>query len=124
DRVVLARPNSLAEILTHLRRVDVEGGREFDVAHVIAAEVHVHQPGHKLFRVGVAVIVDALDERRGAVTDADDRYPDLVLLVARLTVAGGRAVALLNAHLVKFPLWRSGETTPRGAPGDINRVRA
>ena len=82
-RVVLAGPDRFAEVLADLRRVDVEGGREFDVADVVAAEVDVHQARDLLGGVGVAVVVDALDEGRGAVADADDRDAHLLGLVAR-----------------------------------------
>ena len=92
DRVVLAGPDRLAEVLADLRRVDVEGGGELDVAHVVAAEVDVHQAGDALGGVGVAVVVDALHERRGAVADADDRDAHLLGLVARGAVGGGGAV--------------------------------
>ena len=50
---------------------------------VVAAEVDVHQAGDGLVRVGVLVVLDALDEGGGAVADADDRDADLVGLVAR-----------------------------------------
>src|SRR6478735_7384058 len=50
------------------------------VAHVVAAEVDVHQAGHLCAGVGVAVVVDALHECRGAVADADDRDADLLRL--------------------------------------------
>jgi hypothetical protein len=56
--------------------VDVERGDELDVADVVAAELDVHEPGDGVGRVGVAVVLDALDERRGAVADADDGYAD------------------------------------------------
>ena len=82
DRVVLARPDRLAEVLADLRRVDVERGGELDVAHVVAAEVDVHQARDALRAVGVAVVVDALDEGRGAVADADDGDAHLLALVA------------------------------------------
>ena len=58
---------------------------------VVAAEVDVHEAGDGLGRVGVAVVVDALDEGGRAVAHADDRDADLVLLVAPLPV-GRRAV--------------------------------
>ena len=82
DRVVLARPDRLAEVLADLLGVDVEGGGELDVADVVAAEVDVHQARDGSRRVGVAVVVDALDERVRAVADADDRDAHLVLLAA------------------------------------------
>ena len=56
---------------------------------VVVAELHVHQPGHGRCRVGVSVELHALDQRRGAVADADDGYTDrthaglLNLVVAR-----------------------------------------
>ena len=49
-RVVLPGPDRLAEVLADLRLVDVEGGGELDVAHVVAAEVDVHQAGDVLRR--------------------------------------------------------------------------
>ena len=86
DRVVLAGPDRLGEVLADLVRVDVERGAELDVADVVAAQVHVHEAGHGLVGVGVLVVLDALDERGGAVADADDRHAHLVALVARAAV--------------------------------------
>ena len=83
DRVVLARPDRLGEVLADLLGVDVEGGDELDVADVVAAEVDVHQAGDLLGRVGVLVVLDALDEGVGAVADADDRDADLVVACGR-----------------------------------------
>ena len=83
DRVVLARPDRLGEVLADLLRVDVEGGDELDVADVVAAEVDVHQAGDFLGRVGVLVVLDALDEGVGAVADADDRDADLLVACGR-----------------------------------------
>ena len=62
DRVVLARPDRLGEVLADLLGVDVEGGDELDVADVVAAEVDVHQARDLLGGVGVLVVLDALDE--------------------------------------------------------------
>ena len=47
-RVVRVRPDRLGEVLADLARDDVEGGRELDVADVVAAEVDVHEPGDEL----------------------------------------------------------------------------
>ena len=77
DRVVLPRPDRLGEVFADLLLVDVEGGDEFDVADVVAAEFDVHQAGDFLGRVGVLVVLDALDEGVGAVADPDDRDADL-----------------------------------------------
>ena len=99
DRVVLAGEDRLREVLADLVGVDVEGGAELDVADVVAAEVDVHEAGHGLARIGVAVVLHALHERARAVADADDRHADLVLLVARGAVGG----TVGSAHCVKFP---------------------
>ena len=93
ERVVLAGEDRLGEVLAHLVGVDVEGGGELDVAHVVAAEIDVHEAGHLLGRVGVLVVLDALHEGAGAVAHADDGDADLLVLVTRgavgRTVAGG-----------------------------------
>jgi hypothetical protein len=73
------RPDGVREILAYLLSRDVESGRELDVPHVIAAEVDVHQPRHELVGVRVPVVLDALQERVGAVADADDRNTHFVL---------------------------------------------
>jgi hypothetical protein len=41
------------EVLADLLGVDVERGDELDVADVVRAELDVHQPGNRRFRVGV-----------------------------------------------------------------------
>ena len=82
DRVVLARPDRLGEVLADLLGVDVEGGDELDVADVVAAEVDVHQARDLLVGIGVLVVLDALDEAVGAVADADDRDADLAVVGA------------------------------------------
>jgi hypothetical protein len=72
NRVVLAGNDRLGQITPDLLAVDVEGSDELHVADVVAAEVDVHQAGYPDVRVGVLVVLDALDERRGAVAYAND----------------------------------------------------
>lgn len=74
DGVVLAGTDGVREVETDLLRVDVEGGDELDVPHVVVAELDVHQTGHLAGRIGVLVVLDALDQRGGAVAHADDGY--------------------------------------------------
>ena len=62
DRVVLAREDRLAQVGADLGGVDVEGGDELDVAHVVAAELRVHQARDVVGRIGVAVVLDPLHE--------------------------------------------------------------
>ena len=76
-------PDRLGEVLADLVGVDVEGGRELDVADVVAAEVDVHQTRDLLVRIRVLVVLDALHEGGGAVAHADDRHAHLLGLVAR-----------------------------------------
>ncbi|GMA87098.1 hypothetical protein GCM10025868_23480 [Angustibacter aerolatus] len=76
DGVVLARQDRLGQVEADLLCVHVERGDELDVADVVVAELHVHQAGHGAVRVGVAVVLHALDERRGAVAGADDGNAD------------------------------------------------
>src|SRR5262249_52568977 len=64
------------EVETDLLGVDVEGGDELDVTHVVPAELHVHEPGDVLRRVSVAVVVHALHQRAGAVAHAGDGDSD------------------------------------------------
>ena len=71
-------PDRLGQVLADLVGIDVEGGRELDVADVVAAEVDVHQAGHALVRVGVLVVLDALHEGGGAVAHAHDRDAHLL----------------------------------------------
>src|SRR4051794_24424802 len=115
DRVVGIGPDRLAEVLAHLRPVDVEGARELDVAHVVAAEVDVHEARDALLGIRVAVVVDALHERVRAVADADDGHSDLVVLVSGLAVrrsAVGRrgAVAVGTQGEVPFDVFPTDPT--------------
>ena len=130
QRVVLAREDRLGEVLADLVRVDVERRRELDVGDVVAAEVDVHEAGDGLGRVGVAVVVDALDEGGCAVADADDRDADLVVLVATLPV-GRRAapVGAVLAHVVTSKLKsrlepRGGAAVTAGPGGSAGRAHA
>src|SRR5262249_30373671 len=52
-----------------------------DVADVVPAELDVHQTGHALGGVGVLVVLESLDQGRGAVAKAHDRDPNLVHVV-------------------------------------------
>ena len=75
--VVVSGEDRVREVLANLVFVDVEGGGELDVADVVPAEVDVHQAGDRCSRLRVAVVLDALDQRRRAVAHAQDRDPHL-----------------------------------------------
>ncbi len=93
DRVVLAADDRLRQVLADLVGIDVEGGHEVDVADVVAAEVDVHQPGHEVVVRSVAVVLDALHERGGAVADAHDGDADAPVLGPAVAVASVRGHA-------------------------------
>ena len=76
DRVVGLGENGFCEVVADLAAVDVEGGDELEIAHVVAAKVDVHQAGHERLWRGVVVLVDALDQGRGAVADTDESDAD------------------------------------------------
>ncbi|MPM55692.1 hypothetical protein SDC9_102489 [bioreactor metagenome] len=77
--VVLAGLHRVGEVEADLLRVDVEGGDEVHVVDVVVAELHVHEAGDGVARIGVAVEVHALDQGRGTITDADDGDTDRVI---------------------------------------------
>ncbi len=74
DRVVLRGLRRLGEVEPDLLGVDVERGDELDVVDVVVTEHDVHQTGDVARRVGVLVVLDALDQGRRAVADAHDCY--------------------------------------------------
>src|SRR5262249_53923883 len=75
DGVVLARHDGLGDVPPDLLGVDIERGHELQVPHMIGAELHVHQARHPAVRVGILVVLHALDEGTGAVAESDDGYP-------------------------------------------------
>ena len=70
--VVGGLEDRLAEIAADLAGVDVEGGGELDVADVVAGQPRVHQAGDEGILGRLPVVVHTLDERRCAVSNADD----------------------------------------------------
>ena len=100
DRVVVGGEDRLGQVKAHLCRVDVEGGHELGVADVIAPERDVHEARDPVVRIGVAVVLDALHERAGAVADSRDGDLDLAgrlshgsLLSLAATLSTGHAPA-------------------------------
>src|SRR5205814_6148893 len=76
DGVVLAGHDRLGQVSPHLLGVHVERRDELHVGDVVLAEGDVHQTRDALVGVGVAVVLHALYEGRGAVTDTDDGHAD------------------------------------------------
>src|SRR5690606_26134440 len=96
DRVVLAGEDRLREIHAHLLGVNVERRDEFHVRDVVAAEVDVHQTRNAVVRVGVAVVLNALNQRRCAVPDTDDGDAYGAHSVCLLLVDHGRSGSSLD----------------------------
>ena len=92
-RVVGLGEDGLAEVLADLVLVDVDGGHELDVADVVAADDGMHEAGDEVGLLGVLVELHALDERRGAVADADDRYAYWIAQDRSTSTACGRCAA-------------------------------
>jgi hypothetical protein len=118
DRVVGVGPDRVCEVDADLALDDVERGDELDVRDVVPAEVDVHEPGNRILRRRVLVVLDALEEGVGAVPDADDRDADLVL----------RALAVLRAVLschafLSFAIAHRWDAQPLGERGENDIVR-
>src|SRR5205814_7465600 len=84
------------KVEAHLVLVDVEGGDKLDIADVIAAEVDMHESRDRGLRRRVAVVVHALDQRRGAVAYPHDGHANFLVFTVPLAVA--MAVPLIGAH--------------------------
>ena len=93
--VVGLGPDRLGQVEPDLVGVDVEGGRELDVTHVVSGEAGTHETRNEPVVRGLLVIVNALNECRGAIADSDDGdaygshvYLQMVdLKTAQLTIA-------------------------------------
>ena len=103
DRVVLAREDRVGEVLADLLLVDIKRRDKLDVADVIPTQIDVHQPRDGLFWIGILVVLNALDERRCAVADADDGDADLAVRATTNAILGCRHVVI--------------------PPGDVDRSR-
>jgi hypothetical protein len=88
DRVVLAGDDRLGQVHADLLGVHVERGDEPHVGDVVVAEGHVHEARDTVVRIGVLVVLHALDEGRGAVTHTDDGDADGAHRVCLLVLHG------------------------------------
>ena len=106
DRVVRLGEDRVGDVGADLLRVDVEGRDDADVADVVAAELDVHQAGDRLVRVGVLVVLQTLDQGRGAVAQPHDRDANLSHLCAPSCAASRGATPLAHGggDLVLLPL--------------------
>jgi hypothetical protein len=92
-------PDRVGEVLADLVGRDVERRRELDVADVVAPEVDVHQARDELVVRRVLVVLHSLQQRVGAVADADESHAHAVVLT-RLPVL----LAVLLRHLGNLPI--------------------
>ena len=79
DRVVRLGEDRFAQVAADLVYANVESGGKFDIAHVIAAEVHMHKAGDEIVFAGVTIKLDSLHEGGGAVADPDNSNSNLIL---------------------------------------------
>jgi len=87
DGVVLRGEDGLGQVAVDLLGVHIERGHELDVADVVLTELHMHQAGYSRASIGVAVVLDALNQRRRAVPDANDGHPHTAAVLAHAGVS-------------------------------------
>ena len=98
-RVVRRRENRIGDIPANFRFVDVEGGTQFDVPNMVAAEFHIHKARHRHVAARLGVMREPLNEGRGTIADAHNADPELARAHATLSpIAAGRR----DARLVVF----------------------
>ena len=102
DGVVLAREDRLGEVEADLLGVDVERSDELHVADVVLTELDVHEAGDRLGLVGILVVVDALNQGRGAVTHAHNGYAHRGAVLTH-----GRVLLLSGMFLLSIARLRS-----------------
>src|SRR5437667_5138103 len=68
--------DGIREVSTDLSLGDVEGSDKLDITDMVAAEAEMHDPGDSTVAGRVPIEFDALDQRRSAVPDPDQRDPD------------------------------------------------
>ncbi|MNI61773.1 hypothetical protein D3C73_1170590 [compost metagenome] len=72
DGVVFAGADGVCEVQSNLFAIDVESSNEVDVVDVVLAELDVHQTRDRGLGVSVAIVLNTLDQRCGAVTYTDN----------------------------------------------------
>src|SRR5699024_8061373 len=71
--------DGLCDVVADLLAIDVEGRDELEVAHVVVAELDVHQSRDLLGGIRVAIVFHALDQGTRAVAQAGDGDPNRIL---------------------------------------------
>ncbi len=70
--VVRVSSDRFTQIQTHFGIHDIECSRKLDVVHMVAPQVDMHQAGNAVVFLRVAVEMHTLDQRRGAVPNANN----------------------------------------------------
>jgi hypothetical protein len=81
DGVVRSRVDGFTEVQPNFGRVNVEGGHKLNVTYVVTTEVNVHKPRYIFRSIGVAVILNALNQAAGAVSYSGDGNAYAVVFV-------------------------------------------
>jgi hypothetical protein len=63
EGVIWVGKDRLAEIFAHFTIYHIERRAKFDVADMIPAQIHVHEPGDTVSLIGIAVKMDTLNKR-------------------------------------------------------------
>jgi hypothetical protein len=53
--------NGVSQVIAYLVLIDIEGGDEIDIAHMISAQINMHKTGHKFRFLRLTVIVNTLN---------------------------------------------------------------
>src|SRR5437762_1859078 len=64
--------DSLTEILSHFVSIYIKSCSKLNIFDMISAKIHMHQSWHEIIRLRIPVIVDALHEGTGTVSDTDN----------------------------------------------------
>ena len=89
-RIVRVRKDGLGKIEPDFGVNDINGRAEFDIADVIPAQVDMHQAGNAVGFSGIAVKMNTLHQRRGAVTHANDRDAHFLVVTHKSSSSRGK----------------------------------
>jgi hypothetical protein len=73
EGIVRVGVDGLRKILSDLRVHDIDRCAEFNIAHMVSAQIYMHQTRDSVCFGGIAVEMDTLHQRRGTVANANDR---------------------------------------------------
>ena len=64
----------LGKVLTHLVLVDIDGSYKINIADMIPTKIDMHNTGNRLIILSFPIIMDALNQRRSAITNSNNSH--------------------------------------------------